>query len=165
MVTASQLLAPLQPSPGLRAGALCWGRSSLNTGVHRHSAPPHSFLGQTTRSRSRAFIYCLNLSASASATLDGLIIIKAEEAPAGLHLSCCCAASPALMIKCPLVVHISHVNLPFILPIVAALWKVSRPQTFTQMQKKIYIYFFFYFNSCLCCIQHDGLETSEMTAK
>lgn len=44
----------------------------------------------------------------------------------------------ALMIKCPLVVHISHVNLPFILPIVTALLKVSRLETFIQIQKKIY---------------------------
>lgn len=40
----------------------------------------------------------------------GLIIIKEGEVPAGLHLICCLSALHALMIKCPLVVHISHVH-------------------------------------------------------
>lgn len=83
--------------------------------------------------------YYFNLSATLQKT--GLLESKKRKRQQALHLSCCFAASLALMIKCPLVVHISRVNLPFILPIVAALLKVSHLKTFIQIQKKVVVFF------------------------
>lgn len=92
---------------GLRAGALCPGRSRLL--LLLLLLLMLLFFLETDNSLALALVhYCFKL------------VMKAGEAPAGLHLSCCFAA---LMIKCPLAATISHVNLPFMLRIVAALFQ------------------------------------------
>lgn len=126
---ASWYLSELKQLSGLQVGALCRDvqafqqtlpspcpslvpilslMSSLAQSLKKQTFMTVLFLHIHNHFDSNAWRMCRQHTSE-----EGLIIIKEEEVPAGLHLICCFSAPRVLMIKCPLVVHISHVHLLF----------------------------------------------------